>query len=91
MIEKYDWLQRAKETYNFHIRHKLDAADKDEKWSLAKTAKILRRSIGSISEDILIASWYKTHRVQLEKFEYAKDALEFIRKREREQHFQELE
>lgn len=87
MIEKYDWLQRAKETYNFHIRNKAD----NEDWTLKDTAKRLRRSIGSISEDLLIASWYKSNRKQLEKFEYCYEALAFIRKKEKEQEYEELE
>lgn len=69
------WLQKAKETYQFH-RTKLVATDD---WTSVKTAKCLRRSIGSVSEDLLIARWCKTHEKQIEAFKYAYEALEFIR------------
>lgn len=74
------WLERAKDTYRFH-RSKLLSNDK---WTVAMTAKALRRSSGSISEDILIVKWLKTHEKQLEKFERAYEALAFIRRRKKE-------
>lgn len=77
---KKTWLERARETSRFHYTNlKADPA-----WKLGNTAKLLKRSIGSISEDLLIASWYKTHGKELETFEYAKEALEFIRDKKRE-------
>lgn len=86
MSEK-QWLARAKETYKFHRLHLLE----DSKWTLEKTAARLHRSLGSVCEDIKIASWIKTHSVQLEKFDYAKDALEFIRKKQKEIDLSEIE
>lgn len=77
---KSDWLTRAKETYRFHARKKKE----NKKWLIADSAKALKRSLGSICEDLKIASWFKTHPTKLEKFDYAKDALEWIRSKEDE-------
>lgn len=79
-MEQPQWLLRAKETHSFHRTHLIS----DKRWTLQKTAKSLKRSLGSICEDILLSKWTKTHEKQLEKFEYAYEALEFIRKRQRE-------
>jgi len=87
MSEQPKWLEKAKETYRFH-RSKLLS---HEKWTSVKTAQALRRSIGSISEDLLIARWCKSHEKQLEKFSYTYEALEFIRKKQREQDLDEIE
>lgn len=75
-MKQPEWLVKAKETYEYHRSHLMS----HDKWTLKMTARSLRRSIGSISEDRMIAIWCKTHEKQLEKFDYAKDALEFIRK-----------
>lgn len=80
MEPKPDWLEKAKQTFAFH-RSKCRA---ETRWSIPKTAKALRRSIGSISEDLLIARWSLTHEKQLEKFNYAYEALKFIRNKKKE-------
>lgn len=80
MTKQPKWLLRSKETYRFHREHLLD----NSKWLLSDTAKALRRSLGSVCEDIKIAKWLKTHENQLEKFEYVKDVLIWIRKKEKE-------
>lgn len=85
--EKVSWIERALDTHKFHIKKMRE----DEKWRLSNTSKALNRSLGSICEDLLIASWYKTHKVQLEKFEYAKEALEFIRERQKQMQIEEIE
>ena len=74
------WLERAKETFKFH-RAKLTSNDE---WTIAQTARSLRRSLGSVSEHLLIARWCKTHEKQLEKFEFQYQALKFIREKQRE-------
>ena len=84
---KISWLDRAKETHRFHCRKKKD----DSKWRIEDTAKSLKRSIGSISEDLLIASWLRTHRSKLETFDYAYEALAFIRNKENEMLLDDLE
>jgi hypothetical protein len=81
------WLDRAKDTYKFHRSHLISTED----WTLTKTAKALRRSLGSICEDILIAKWCRTHENQILKFEYARDALEFIRKKQKELNTAEID
>lgn len=80
------WLEKAKETYKYH-RIKLLSTDD---WTVTKTAKSLRRSIGSISEDLLIARWCKTHEKQIEAFSYAYEALAFIREKQLQQDVAEL-
>jgi hypothetical protein len=81
------FITKAKETYRYH-REKLMSNDK---WNVSMTAKALRRSIGSISEDLLIARWCRTHEVQLEKFKYCHQALEWIREKQKEQNLSEIE
>jgi hypothetical protein len=87
MSEQPKWIERAKETYKFH-RSKVIS---DDSWTIAKTAKALKRSSGSISEDVLIVRWLETHEKQLEKFPFAYEALEFIRKRRKELDFPRID
>lgn len=54
------------------------------------TAKCLNRSIGSVSQYLMLASWLKTHEKQLKRFKNAKDALEFVRNKKKEMNTQEL-
>lgn len=83
---KHNWLDRAVHTHNYHVQCCREESD----WTLEKTAKSLNRSTGSISQDILIASWVKTHEKQLRRLSSMKDALEFIRDKKRE-NFKEIE
>ena len=78
---KLNWLEQAKEIHRFH-RSKLLSTDGN--WTIAYTAKALKRSLGSISESLMIAKWCKTHEPILEKFGSAKEALKFIRQRKKE-------
>jgi len=75
----HKWISRAVETYNYHANKLKD----NRNWGLRDTARSLRRSLGSISEDVMLASWVKTHKIQMEKFKYAKDALVYVRERQR--------
>ena len=86
MSEQPKFIEKARETYKFHRSKRIS----NEKWTTVQTAKALRRSIGSISEDLLIARWLKTHEKQLEKFKYAYEALEFIREKQKEQDLDEI-
>lgn len=81
------WLERAIETHQFH-RSKCLASDE---WNIQKTAKALRRSMGSISEDLMIAKALKTHEAKLEKYKYAYEALEFIREELRKESLEKIE
>ena len=74
---KQSWLDKAKATRKFHIAKKRE----DKTWTVGKTAKELKRSIGSISEDLLIADWSRSHGEKIESFDYAYEALEYIRDR----------
>ncbi len=75
---KFNWLEQAKEIHRFHRSMLIS----DANWTIAHTAHQLKRSLGSISENLMIAKWCKTH--DLEKFGSAKQALAFIRKRKKE-------
>ncbi len=85
-MEQPRWLERAKETYKFH-RSKLLANDK---WNTTLTAKSLRRSIGSVSEDLTIARFCKDNEKEIEKMKYAYEALDYIREKDREEEREEV-
>lgn len=84
---KPHWLERAVSIHQFHIHQLRDEPD----WTIKKTAESLNRSIGSVSQDLLLASWVKTHEKQLRHFVSMKDALEFVRSKEREIRLGEVE
>ena len=81
------FLEKAKETYRFH-RAKLLSNDK---WTISQTAKALRRSIGSISEDLLIARAVKLYEKELNRFDYAYEAIKFIKNKQKESEVAEIE
>lgn len=80
MINKLHWIDRALATNKYHQ----DRLREDEDWTLLETAEKLGRSLGSVSEDIKIASWMKTHEMQLRQIKTAGAALAYIRKKEKE-------
>lgn len=84
---KQTWIVRCIEIHNFHVSE----MRLEPNWTVEKTAKVLCRSVGSVSQDLLLASWLKTHEKQLRKFRNAKDALEFVRVKKREMKTQELD
>lgn len=83
---KQSWLDRAVDIHRFHVQQCRDESN----WTIEKTAKALNRSIGSISQDLLLASWLKTHEKQLRRFSSMRDALEFVRSRRREIRLEEI-
>lgn len=84
---KIGWLDRAVQVHNYHVQ-----LCKDEKqWTIEKTAKSLNRSIGSVSQDITVASWVKTHEKQLRRFRSMADALGWIRDKKNEMRGKEIE
>jgi len=85
-LKKLDWLERAVEVNKFHVTQCKD----EPKWTIQKTADALNRSIGSISQDLLLASWCKTHEKQLRRCGNMKDALAFVRDKEREMKLGEI-
>ena len=80
-LAKIDWLKRAVEMNKFHISQlKIDPS-----WTVKQTADALNRSIGSVSQDLLIAQWCKTHEKQLSRCSSMRSALDFIHQKQREQ------
>lgn len=77
---KLNWLDRAVQTHNFHVQNQKD----EPQWTIEKTAKVLNRSIGSISQDLTIASWYRTHEKQLRRFSSMRDGLDWIKRKRQE-------
>lgn len=84
---KQHWISKCVDIHNFHVTQMKDESN----WTIEKTAKSLSRSVGSVCQDLLIASWLKTHEKQLRRFRNAKDALEFIRNKKKEMRTQELD
>lgn len=78
-MQQQEWIKKAIATHIFHVTKARD----NPAWKLANTAKYLRRSIGSVSQDILIARWLRTHEEEIKSFEFAKDALAWIREYQR--------
>jgi len=85
-LVKLNWLDRAIEVRRFHVSQCKD----EPHWTIQKTADALNRSIGSVSQDLLLASWFKTHEKQLRRCNSMRDALEFVRDKEREMRLGEI-
>lgn len=77
MVVKPEWLERVKATHTFHINR----IRQDPAWTIAQTAKLLKRGIGPVSEDLKVAEWLKSHGTKLEGFKYFSEAIEWIRVR----------
>ena len=84
--QRYTWQEKARETYNFHVRKRRE----NRKWRIRDTARLLRRSAGSICEDLLLADWLKSHKAQLDQFDAAYKALAFVREKESKMDSEEL-
>lgn len=76
---KQSWVEKAISTHRYHV----EKLKHHPSWTITDTATSLNRSIGSISEDLLLANWIRTHENKIRKFSYAKDALSFIRAEKR--------
>lgn len=86
-LAKLGWLDRAVQVYNYHI----GLCKSEKAWTIEKTAKSLNRSVGSVSQDITVASWTKTHEKQLRRFRSMRDALDYIREKKSEMKHQEID
>lgn len=75
-LVKLTWQEKARETYKYHAQR----VKENPKHRIVDTAKELKRSEGGVNEDIVIASWLRTHK-QLEESKSRREALEFIRSR----------
>lgn len=85
--DEKDWLIRVKSIYNFHIGK---LRDSNTKWTMIDSSKALGCSVGLVSESILIGTWLHTHSEEIEKFEFRKEALEYLRSAERRQKMRPL-
>lgn len=77
---KQNWIDKAIDIHNFHVKQCKD----EPKWTIEKTAEALNRSIGSVSQDLLLASWLRTHEKQMKRCSSMKDALAWIKIKQRE-------
>jgi hypothetical protein len=75
LLSKPKWIRRAVETHNWHVNKVKD----DDGWTISDTARVLKRSYGSVNEDLLIADWYESHEEVISKFRHANQALNYIR------------
>lgn len=76
---KVHWTERVRDTEKFHKQ----CIRENEKHRIEDTAVLLNRSHGSVNEDLLIASWLKTH-PKIQECKTMNEALRLIRKRKRE-------
>lgn len=86
-LGKLDWLDRAIQIYNYHV----GMCKVEKKWTIEKTAISLNRSVGSVSQDITVASWTRTHEKQLRRFHSMRDALDYIREKKAEMRSMEID
>lgn len=75
----FTWQERVLATEKYHKQKLRD----NNKHTIRDTAKLLRRSFGSISEDLLLASWIKTHPKTAE-FKTMIQALVYVREKKNE-------
>jgi hypothetical protein len=81
---KLTWQDRVRITARVHSGHLAE----DPKWTLRETAQELGRSVGRISEDLLLNSWLKTD-PRVDRFVKVEEALDYVRKRKHEQRIRE--
>lgn len=79
-MEKRTWVQIAISIHNYHI----GKLKNDENWRIEDTARSLNRAKGAVCQYLKIASWLITSENQLKKCDTMNEALELIRKKERE-------
>jgi hypothetical protein len=86
-LVRLGWLDRAVQVYNYHA----NLCKENKEWTIEKTANMLNRSVGSVSQDITVAQWVPTHGKHLRRFHSMRDALEYIREKKREMRGREIE
>lgn len=86
MSYKQTWLETAISIHKFHV----EKLKSNSKWRIEDTAKELKRSFGCVAQYLKIASFLKTHENQLRRETTMKEALELIKKIERQQEIQEV-
>jgi hypothetical protein len=75
----YSWIVRCKETEKTHK----ELVRQDPAHTIADTAKFLKRGFGSVSEDLILASWIRTH-PHIESIPWYKEALKYVRAKKKE-------
>jgi hypothetical protein len=73
---KLSWYERAVKVNQFHVEH----IKQDGSWSYRDTAKELHMSVGTVCNDLTIASWLKTY-PDLVNLKTAAEALTFIKQK----------
>ncbi len=73
------WSKRAKETASFHA----EKVRGNHRWTIEDTADELRRSEGSVNEDLILATFLKSH-PKIEDIDNIRDALKFVREKKLE-------
>jgi hypothetical protein len=56
----------------------------NKKWRVEDTAISLERAFGSVSQDLQIASWLRTHENKIAKCKTYTEAIEFVREATRQ-------
>lgn len=76
---KLTWQERVRETEKFHKA----LVRQDAKHTIQNTADKLRRSFGSVCEDLMIASYMKTY-PKLEEYKTFHEAIEWVKEKKLE-------
>jgi predicted transcriptional regulator len=79
-IVKLNWIELALDIHRFHVQQVKD----EDHWTIERTAKLLNRSIGSVSQYLLIAEYHKVFEKDLKKINGMKEAVELIKRKQRE-------
>lgn len=79
--QKIAWVETARQVAKTHAEHLKD----NKHWRAQDTAKVLKRSTGSVSQYLLIASWLKTHENLIRKCDTMKEAVALIKERKHHQ------
>lgn len=79
-MDVHDWVVRVKGVAQYHTSQLKD----NSKWTLRDTARELRRSVGRVSEDLMLVSFMRTH-PKVETYKRIQDAVAYCRRIKREQ------
>lgn len=69
------FIEKAIEVARYHRAKKKE----NKKWTMTDTAETLNISVGAVSEELLIASWLRTHEDEIQKLPNRHEALRWIR------------
>jgi hypothetical protein len=79
MEPKITWQERVRDTE----KHHKELIRNNPKHTIRDTAVLMKRSVGSITEDLMLANWLKTH-PSIQKLPTMLKALEFVRAKKQE-------